>query len=82
MLLVEEDSTGTIFLLKLLIVHLYKIPGRSINSTLDRNYCTVYGNTSLKNNTKLQRHPHVSVQISLYRQKRFRAVTLLDKLFK
>lgn len=57
------------FLLKFLIVHLYKIPGRSINSPLGRNYGTKFMETlSLnKNYTKLHRHPHVSVQISLYR---------------
>lgn len=43
--LVHEDSKGTVFLLKLLIVHLYKIPGRSINSTLSRNYGTKFMET-------------------------------------
>lgn len=66
----EQKNRNRIgFLLKFLIVHLYKIAGRSINSPLGRNYGTKFMETlSLnKNDTKLHRHPHVSVQISLYR---------------
>lgn len=65
----QKDRNRISFLLKFLIVHLYKIPGRSRNSPLGRNYGTKFMETlSLsKNYTKLQRHPHVSVQINLYR---------------
>lgn len=76
---VQHQQTGItrffFFVLKcLLFICHYKIPSKSINSTLGRNYNTkLYKSftNKKKKRDKKQRHPRVSVQISSYRQKCF-----------